>query len=126
MSLVRHGRAIGFTVDGEPVSARIVLVANNAYSLDVLSLGARERLDEGQLHLYVTAGLFRPEWRDVVAERSLISARASRLRAAVDGEPAIFTPPIELRIQPGALRVLVPRRPASKHLVLVREGHLGR
>jgi diacylglycerol kinase family enzyme len=110
-TLVSHRRAIGFTVDGEPVRARIVLVANNAYSLELLSVGERERLDEGLLHLYITAGLYRPEWRDLVAERSLVGARATRLHAAVDGEPAIFTPPIEFRIQPGALRVLVPRRP---------------
>ncbi|MGZ8783908.1 MAG: diacylglycerol/lipid kinase family protein [Gaiellaceae bacterium] len=36
-----------FTIDGEHVRARLVLVSNNDYTLDLLSLGERERLDEG-------------------------------------------------------------------------------
>ena len=48
-----------FTIDGEPVRARLVLVANNAYSLDLLSLGERERIDEGLLHLYIPHGFRR-------------------------------------------------------------------
>ena len=35
-----------FTIDGRPVRARLVLVASNDYSLELLSLGERERLDE--------------------------------------------------------------------------------
>jgi diacylglycerol kinase family enzyme len=112
-SSIRHWRAVGFSVDGEPVQARIVLVANNAYSLTVLSLGARERLDEGLLYLYVTAGLLRPAWRDRSAPHFAVEARARRMRAAVDGEPATFETPIEFRIEPGALRVLVPGGPPA-------------
>src|SRR5215210_2955163 len=56
-------KPIGITVDGEPVRSRVVLVANNSYTLELLSLGERERLDQGRLHLYVPVGLFRPEWR---------------------------------------------------------------
>jgi len=123
-SAVRHRRAIEFAVDGEPVSARVVLVANNACSLELLSLGERERLDEGLLHLYLTAGLVRPEWRDRAAKRFLIDADVSRLRAAVDGEPATLETPIEFEIQEAALRVLVPRGPEPEHGVLAREGHL--
>lgn len=32
--------------------------------------------------------------------------------AAIDGEPARLTSPVEFRVKPGALRVLVPRPPA--------------
>ncbi len=32
--------------------------------------------------------------------------------AAIDGEPARLTSPVEFRVEPGALRVLVPRPPA--------------
>jgi hypothetical protein len=78
-----------------------VLVANNAYALELPSLGARERLDEGQLHLYVPGD-------ERVAARFVIDAAAGRLEAAVDGEPDVLQTPIEFRIEPRALRVLVP------------------
>jgi hypothetical protein len=81
-----------------------VLVANNAYAVELPSLGERERLDEGELHLY-TPGADPPER---VGERFVIAAEAKRLEAAIDGEPEILEPPLEFRIAPGALRVLVP------------------
>ena len=40
------------SIDGRPLVARVVLVANNDYELGLFSLGARPRLDEGRLHLY--------------------------------------------------------------------------
>ena len=46
-----------FTIDGDAVRGRVVLVANNHYSLELLSLGERERIDDGLLHLYVPHGL---------------------------------------------------------------------
>src|SRR5207244_9614385 len=44
-------------IDGRPVDARVLLVASNHYQLDLFSLGERERLDEGLLHLYAAPGL---------------------------------------------------------------------
>ena len=52
-ALVTHRRPLGITIDDEAVESRIVLVANNAYRIDFPTIGARERLDEGKLHLYV-------------------------------------------------------------------------
>ena len=43
-------------VDGEPVEARVVLVANNAYELDLFNVGERARLDEGKLYAYLAEG----------------------------------------------------------------------
>jgi diacylglycerol kinase family enzyme len=74
---------------------------HNAYALDFPSLGARERLDEGALHLY-----FGKDER--VGERFVVDSRTHRLEAAVDGEPDVLATPIEFRIEPRALRVLVP------------------
>ena len=54
--LLRHPGGLGVTVDGRNVHARVVVVSNNPYSLDVFSVGERERLDEGALHLYVAHG----------------------------------------------------------------------
>jgi hypothetical protein len=111
--VIRHPRPIGITVDGEPLNARVVLVANNAYALDPLSLGARPRLDEGLLRLYVPAGLFLESWRDRGATRFVVDAGASCLRAAADGESRLFETPIVFTIEPAALPVLQPGNPAS-------------
>ena len=112
--LARHPRPLDLTVDGERVTARVLLVANNAYRLDALSPGERERLDEGLLHLYASSGILRDGWRERSATRFVVDARRHRLRAAVDGEPAAFETPLELRVEPGALRVLVPPEVAAE------------
>jgi len=90
-----------FTVDGESVRTRILLIANNAYSFT----GARQRLDEGQLHVYTARGEIR------VARRVVVGARARRLRTAIDGERAVLETPIEIGVEPAGLRVLLPRSP---------------
>jgi diacylglycerol kinase family enzyme len=107
--LVRHPRPLEATVDGEPRRARVLLVANNAYRLDLLSVGERSRLDEGLLYLYASSGLVRDgRWEARAARRFVVDARRHRLRAAVDGEPALLETPVEFRVEPAALRVLVP------------------
>ena len=50
--LLTHRQPLGITIDGDAVESRLVLVANNAYAVELPSLGERERLDEGKLHLY--------------------------------------------------------------------------
>jgi diacylglycerol kinase family enzyme len=95
-------------VDGERVTARVVLVANNAYEVDLFNVGERPRLDEGQLHAYLADG---PRaWQERVGESFRVeSAHGVRLRAAVDGEPSEHESPVELHVDPLALRVLLPR-----------------
>jgi diacylglycerol kinase family enzyme len=100
-ALLTHREPLGITIGGEPVDTSIVLVANNEYGIDFPTVGARERLDEGQLHVYVPGD-------ERVGERFVIDAAAGRLEAAVDGEPDVLRTPIEFRIEPRALRVLVP------------------
>jgi diacylglycerol kinase family enzyme len=100
-ALLTHREPLGITIDGKPVEARIVLVANNEYGIDFPTVGTRERLDEGKLHVYVPGD-------ERVGERFSIDAAAGRLAAAVDGEPDELRTPIEFRIEPRALRVLVP------------------
>jgi diacylglycerol kinase family enzyme len=108
---LRHRHRTRFAIDGSTVAARVVLVANNAYALDVFNLGARERLDEGLLHLYVPEGLVPGRWHDRSAETFNIDAPGHRTRAAIDGEPVTLETPLEFRVERGALRVLVPRAP---------------
>jgi diacylglycerol kinase family enzyme len=110
-TVVANPRSVGITVDGTPVRARVVLVSNNAYALDVLTVGERERLDEGRLHLYAPRAVLRSRWIERSGETFTVDARAGRLQAALDGEPDVLETPIEFRVEPRALRVLVPRRP---------------
>jgi diacylglycerol kinase family enzyme len=110
-AIVTHRHAVKFRVDGRPVRARVLLVSNNAYELDVLSIGERKQLDEGCLHLYAPHGVLRSGWDEREGASFTVDASRGRLHAAVDGEPAAFETPIEFRVEPRALRVLVPRGP---------------
>jgi diacylglycerol kinase family enzyme len=109
--VVRHPHSARVSLDGRRIRARVVLVSNNAYELDVLSIGERSRLDEGLLHVYASTGLLRAGWHELARERLTVDARGHRLRTAIDGEPELLQTPVELAIEPRALRALVPRRP---------------
>lgn len=102
--LLTHREPLGITIDGRPVESRLVLVANNAYALELPSIGERERLDEGRLHLYVPDA----DPSERTGERFVVDAAAGRLEAAVDGEPDVLETPVDFGIEPLALRVLVP------------------
>jgi diacylglycerol kinase family enzyme len=106
--LIRErGHVEQLKIDGEPLSATVVLVANNDYELDLFNVGARERLDEGRLHLYVAHG-WRPQtWDERACDEVTIESQTP-LRAAKDGEPTELSSPARFAIQPQALRVLVP------------------
>jgi diacylglycerol kinase family enzyme len=109
LTLRDRGRSQSFVVDGRPLRARVVLVANNDYLLDVLSIGERERLDEGRLHLYVPQGLRRVTWEEQSCTELRIDSGPPRVPAAIDGEPVELEPPLDFRIDPRALRLLLPR-----------------
>ena len=102
--LLTHRHPLGITIDDEAVETRLVLVANNAYALDLPSLGERECLDEGKLHLYSPGA----DPSERVGDRFVVDAAEHRLEVAVDGEPDVLETPVEFRIEPRALRVLVP------------------
>jgi diacylglycerol kinase family enzyme len=102
--VVTHRHALELTVDGDHLETRLLLVANNAYAVEFPSIGLRERLDEGQLHLY-SLGAEPPER---VGEQFVLEAATPELEAAVDGEPERLATPVRFRIEPTALRVLVP------------------
>ena len=108
-----HRHPVDITVDGEQIESRVVLVSNNAYTLDMLSIGERERLDEGCLHLYAPTGVLRSSWTERRGASFTVDARQGRLRAAIDGEPETLETPIAFRVEPGALRILVPRSPGA-------------
>jgi diacylglycerol kinase family enzyme len=108
---ITNREPLGLTIDGEPVEASVALISNNAYKLEVLSIGERERLGEGKLHLYLATGWRFSEWEERACTSLTIDAARHRIRAAVDGEPAEFETPLEFTIEPLALRVLLPAAP---------------
>jgi len=108
--LARRPGPLGITIDGRRVEARVAVVANNAYNLELLSVGERERLDEGRLYLYVAHGWLPGSWDEEAGESFTIDAPAGRLRAAVDGEPEELETPLRFEIRPQALRVLLPQQ----------------
>lgn len=119
-------------LDGTPRHRRtpFVFVGNNRYHLNGsgLDLGTRERLDGGELSIYLAphsgrAGvLLLPvrAWlgrlhrsRTFEAHRATqlrIAAPVPRLRVATDGETCLLETPLHYRIEPRALRVLAPAR----------------
>jgi diacylglycerol kinase family enzyme len=105
VAVLTQREPLGITIDGVAEETRLVLVGNNAYALELPTIGARDRLDEGVLVLYVVRGGV-DERR---GERFVVDARPGRLNAAVDGEPEVLATPIEFRVEPSALRLLVPR-----------------
>jgi diacylglycerol kinase family enzyme len=119
--------SVQLRINGEEHLRRtpFVFIGNNEY-LQGLTLGARERLDTGQLCLYVAQkptrlGLLRyavhalfgrlQEARDfdVLSAPSLtIETRHQRMRVATDGEVTLMTAPLCYRSRAAALNVIVP------------------
>jgi diacylglycerol kinase family enzyme len=104
---LRERRGVWAELDGEPVEARVLLVANNAYDLSLFTVGERPRLDEGRLYVYAAEGWLPRHWQERPGERFTIDA-PGELEAAIDGEPTHLEPPFEVAIEPRALRVLLP------------------
>ena len=119
---------VRLSVDGKEFRRRtpFVFIGNNEYAMERLNIGLRERLDRGQLSLYITPrtgrwGLVRlalrallgrlREERDFLAmctEEVRIQTRHKRLRVAFDGEVDVMETPLNYRARPRALRVIVP------------------
>ncbi len=125
----RRPLELAFEVSGKRETRRILMlvVANNDYGMGSLTdMTARERLDEGLLHAYMIEAVGRARlvgllaraaadrlegahgWTEWTAARFRVDSRRERVRAALDGEPVVFRPPLEFEIKPRALRVLVP------------------
>jgi len=103
-----------------------LFVGNNQYRLDLLGLGRRERLDGGELWLYIARqqtrlsliwftfralmGLTNPK-RDLICFSALnaeIGSRRKSLSVATDGEVNWMHPPLKYRSRPAALYVFTP------------------
>jgi len=107
-AVARHRHTLRATVDGEPVRARVIFVGNNAYELSLFTVGARERLDAGELSLWTAAGWLPTSWQERTGTRFRIDTGGERVRTAIDGEPVVLETPVEVEILPRALRLLLP------------------
>jgi diacylglycerol kinase family enzyme len=114
----------------------VLLVANNRYQIRRASgLGTRDRLDDGVLQVSALRARTGAALARVVAQAASgrdgasvawaqwgttalrVESRLPDLPAGVDGEAVVLSTPLEFRILPRALRVLVPgtlRPPASQ------------
>jgi len=119
-------------VDDREIRRRtaLVFVGNNVYAMSGLHIGERERLDAGQLGVYVAhrggrLGLLRLALRALFGQLRAaadfdalvttgvdIETRRARLSVAIDGEVTSMTAPLHYRTRPRALRVIVADAPA--------------
>ncbi|MGW2570078.1 diacylglycerol/lipid kinase family protein [Streptomyces sp. NPDC001537] len=108
-------------------SPQALLVSNNPYAThDIAGLGRRERIDLGVLGVLAVkvdsaaqaAGLLwgrQAEGLTVATTREVVvDADETTIAVGVDGEAQTLTAPVRCRIEPGTLRVRVPRsRPGT-------------
>jgi diacylglycerol kinase family enzyme len=114
-------------------TAQLILISNNPYQLVPMEGGAgtRERLDTGLLGIVAikisdAAGADRffalqalgqasryAGWMEWTAPRFEITS-AAQVETGVDGEALRMTPPVVFQVQPGALRVRLPRHALRK------------
>jgi diacylglycerol kinase family enzyme len=104
-----------------------VFVGNNDYEMDFYNIGRRTRLDNGNLSVYLLhrsgrSGLFflvlrtlfgrlrqAADFEERNAAEMQVATKRRLLLVACDGEVAAMTTPLEYRIHPRSLRVIVPK-----------------
>jgi len=132
---------VGLLIDGKAITRKtsLVFVGNNEYELHGLQIGKRTRLDAGMLAVYLPHGVGR--WKLVwfalralfgrlreakdfdtfqVAELSIVVKR-TKISVATDGEVNVLELPLEYRIRPGGLAVVVPEAVESPQANLATE-----
>jgi diacylglycerol kinase family enzyme len=119
--------------EGQQIFRRtaFLFVGNNEYQIAGFNLGSRTCVNAGKLGLYLSHGtgrfgLFRLAFRALFGRvdqekdfdvfcvtEARIETRKRRLLVALDGEVTRMETPLQYRIRPAALRVLVPRGKAT-------------
>jgi diacylglycerol kinase family enzyme len=102
-----------------------LFIGNNRYRMEGLRMGARDRLDEGQLYFLaarslsraallrmavrgLTGGLRDSGDLDVLCAREAVVRTRRSVQVALDGEIVRLRSPLHYRIRPGALKVIAP------------------
>jgi diacylglycerol kinase family enzyme len=108
---IRNRELMRLTIDEDAAEVRVLVIANNAYTLSGVEMGSRGRLDEGLLHIYRAERLLPGGWSELTPRGALkIESSEPRLTVALDGEPVELETPLDFELEAGALRVLVPKR----------------
>ena len=124
-----HHHRLSLTVNGghsETIETPLLFVGNNDYRLDLGGAGKRDSISDARLCVIMMrrmgrAGFFAAMLR-ALAGRSRpgdmiklddvqtlhVASRRSSLTVSTDGETYRLTPPLDYRIEPAALRVIVP------------------
>jgi len=121
-------RRLALSAEGwtRPYRTPCLFIGNNAYAMELFTLGRRHHLDQGELCISVVKqrrpfGFFwmvcrlcfgwAEQARDIESFKlrdAEIRSKTSRLPVALDGEVEILHPPLHYRSRPGALRVIAP------------------
>ncbi len=121
-------------VEGKTLVRRtpFVFIGNNEYTMEGFEIGARAALNRGTLSLYLTQHMGRfgllqlavralfkrlQQARDfdmVTARNFVVRTRHKRLRVATDGEVNLMETPLQYRLRPASLRVIVPAEQAAQ------------
>jgi len=117
-------------VDGKEYIEKtpFLFVGNNVYEMDVHHIGTRKKMDEGNLFVYLLRdgsrfGVIRmtakmltgrakrgEDFRMVNIDSITLTTHRKKIAVARDGEVGYMKTPLEYKILPGALRVLVPQK----------------
>jgi diacylglycerol kinase family enzyme len=130
LASLRHFRRHRLWISAPGFEARMrtpmLFVGNNRYLVNLLALGQRERLDQGELCLYAVRakgrahlfwagmrGIFGrlDQQRDFITayvEEAEISSDRPMLTLSADGETVRMETPLRYRIRPRALKLIVP------------------
>ncbi|WP_371662123.1 diacylglycerol kinase family protein [Streptomyces sp. NBC_00280] len=123
-TLTARAYPYGRTQPGETVihAPQAVLVSNNRYRMDdLVGLGRRERLDAGVLGVLgikvedaaqaaeLLLGRYATGMTVVTAQEVVVDADLPEIEVGLDGEALVLPTPVRCRVEPGALRVRVPR-----------------
>lgn len=108
------------------VRTPFVFVGNNDYEMDFFNIGRRAKLDDGKLSVYFLhrsgrRGLFMliartifgrlrqtNDFEEISVEEITFETRKEKILVAFDGEVEMLETPLNYKIHPKALRVIVP------------------
>lgn len=108
------------------VRTPFVFVGNGAYEMDFFNIGRRAKIDDGKLSVYFLhrsgrSGLFllvlrtllgrlrqTHDFEEIDVEQITFETKKSRILVAFDGEVEMMDTPLNYKLHPQALRVIVP------------------
>jgi YegS/Rv2252/BmrU family lipid kinase len=126
--------SVRLEVDGQEFHHRtpFVFIGNNEYTMNFFDVGSRGCLDAGELSLYIAPltgrlGMIRlalralfgrlneaKDFTALCAKEIWVETRR-KLGVATDGEVFVMESPLHYKVQPGALRVIVPLRESAEN-----------